>query len=159
MSDQKIVTVVGNCAGHPQHPELLWVFEQVSGSQLRLLKVETDFPPPPTPPAKFAFQKFYVDMGNWERCPYCEAKLYFFCKQCHSLNCFAWHQVDEEDQGWNCPTCETRYQMRPKTSPFQVSAAVEHGGQTSKTNTNLDLSSLSINGGPNPTQSWHPSKK
>ncbi|GEM_PF-2164378 len=165
---QDLVAVPGVCAGHPEHPEMLWMFERLPSGVLRFLRLEIDFPEPDTY-TQAEFKKFDVDMRGFEGCPYCEARLYFFCKKCKALSCFSWEQINSEGL-WTCHSCHSIYRMRPKTTPFRVEAQI---GAQDHTHTNhphaANINPLNTNTGhfppqqtanlsPNRTQSWHPKK-
>ena len=122
---KELVKIHGYCAGHPEHPELLWVFEKVSEKKLVFREIEIDFPEiESSEETETNFSFFDADMSNFTGCPYCEAKLYFFCKKCHSLSCFSWDQLDE-NQRWTCWGCKRSYRMRIKTTPFQIALPTE----------------------------------
>lgn len=158
MADKKIVAIPGTCAGHPEHPELLWMFIVGRGGQLRFSHIEIDFPEH-VAAGEVKFRKFDVDMSAFDGCPYCEAKLYFFCKRCRSLSCFAWDQVSDSQQ-WTCWSCESVYRMKPKKTPFRVEAQV--GNQTGTETTSNSSGNNTITtgkGGFQDTQMWHPKIK
>ena len=162
-----LVAVPGVCAGHPEHPEMLWIFEQLPSGVLRFVKLEIDFPEPEAF-TQAELKKFDVEMRGFEGCPYCEAKLYFFCKKCKTLSCFSWEQVNH-DGLWTCHSCKSVYRMRPKTTPFRVEAQVgtqpaqqghhHHAPAFPNTpntqHTGSFTNSLLATGH---TQSWHPKK-
>ena len=110
MADYELVAVPGVCAGHPEHPELLWMFKLLPSGKLEFSHIEIDFPEPESI-QQVSFRKFDVDMDKFDGCPYCEATLYFFCKRCRSLSCFAWDQVPASNQ-WTCWSCKSSYRMR-----------------------------------------------
>ncbi|MCB9639240.1 MAG: hypothetical protein H6728_08065 [Myxococcales bacterium] len=164
-SQQDLVAVPGVCAGHPEHPELLWMFERLPSGVLRFLRLEIDFPEPDSY-TQAEFKKFDVDMRNFDGCPYCEARLYFFCKKCRSLSCFSWEQLNSEGL-WTCHSCHSVYRMRPKTTPFRVEAQVgaqdQAGHQNISTSTHTQHTGQfapqqTLNLSPNRTQAWHPKK-
>jgi hypothetical protein len=160
MIDTNIVCVPGICAGHPEHPELLWVFTVSPSGKLYYKGVEIDFSEPDMAAAS-QLKIFDVDMSDYDGCPYCEAGLYFFCKCCHHLSCFAWEQV-ESDQKWICWACHSKYRMKIKKTPFQVAASVStvpqisNGRQTLVTeNTRLNIPTEQSH----ITNMWHPRRK
>ena len=168
MSEPKIVYVPGMCAGHPEHPELLWVFEMLPSGKLQYRGLEIDFPEPADSYAT-QIQRFDVDMKGFERCPYCEAELYFFCKRCYHLSCYDWSQVDGENK-WTCFHCLSQYRMKLKTTPFRVIAHVgaeasvpDHATINTQLPTNLQTQHTppqhTLQGSLNSTQLWHPKGK
>ncbi len=156
MSKNKIISVPGICAGHPEHPELLWIFTLQPSGKLKYDHIEIDFPELPTD-HQFLFRKFDVDMSGFDHCPYCESELYFFCKRCRTLSCFSWEQVDEKGH-WTCHSCQSVYRMKPKTTPFRVEA------QTTSLQSTPSLSQQTTSHHSTPTragnitQQWHPKK-
>ncbi|HAA53922.1 MAG TPA: hypothetical protein DCE42_04170 [Myxococcales bacterium] len=161
MSEYELIAVPGVCAGHPEHPELLWLFHLLPSGKLRFVRLEIDFPEPAEPSDLF-LRKFDVDMTGFSCCPYCEAELYFFCKRCRTLSCFSWNQVPE-NQKWKCNACNSVYRMKPKRTPFQVEAQVNTTPQTSLPSSGETSASISRpntgNINPNQTQQWHPKIK
>lgn len=160
MAKYELVAVPGACAGHPDHPELLWMFEVLPSGQLRFHNIEIDFPEHASA-AQVQFRKYDVDMDAFDGCPYCEATLYFFCKRCRSLSCFDWGQVSDSRQ-WTCWSCESTYRMKPKKTPFRVEAQVgdqqsSSTGDTSTTNHGQVPSRPK--GSFQDTQMWHPKIK
>jgi hypothetical protein len=161
MSERKQTAVPGVCAGHPEHPELLWIFDISRSGQLRFSHIEIDFPEH-VATGEVQFRKYDVDMSGFTGCPYCEATLYFFCKRCKTLSCFSWEQVNEQRQ-WTCHNCESTYRMKPKKTPFRVEAQV--GGEAGQNLNETTSSSLSGNSAIRPkasiqdTQMWHPKIK
>lgn len=166
MSDPTIVFVPGVCAGHPEHPELLWVFETQPSGLLKFSRIEIDFPEPAEEYSS-NIKVFDVNMEGFDHCPYCEAELYFFCKRCHHLSCFNWTQVDESNK-WTCYHCLSQYRMKLKTTPFRVAAQVGNDSSgRSPSDTQMGssvtphLATPSGNGSGNTqvTQMWHPKNK
>ncbi len=167
MSQPKIVYVPGMCAGHLEHPELLWVFAMLPSGKLQFHHIEIDFPEPADSYAT-QIQKFDVDMSHFERCPYCEAELYFFCKRCYHLSCFDWSQVDDDNK-WTCFHCWSQYRMKLKTTPFRVIAHV--GDESALPGDTVTTQHLPTNipsqhnpqhtlqSSINSTQLWHPKGK
>lgn len=164
MSEANLVYVPGICAGHPEHPELLWVFVTLPSGKLLFQRIEIDFP---EPAAEYAspIQVFDVDMSGFQHCPYCESTLYFFCKRCHHLSCFDWSQVSV-DEKWTCFHCLSQYRMKVKTTPFRVVAQAGsdtvHYGETMNTSAlapSLRSQGKAAGGSLHTTQIWHPKRK
>ncbi len=164
MPEPTLVFVPGVCAGHHEHPELLWVFDTLPSGLLKFSRLEIDFPEPAEEYSSH-IKVFDVEMEGFDHCPYCEAELYFFCKRCHHLSCFAWSQVDKSNK-WTCFHCLSQYRMKLKTTPFRVAAQV--GNERSSTgDTMMGTSATSqikpvsgpTAGSNNMTQMWHPKNK
>lgn len=161
----KLVYVPGVCAGHPDHPELLWVFRRDHKQRLHFDSVEIDFPEPGTI-SEGTLHKFDVNMKGYKGCPYCEAKLYFFCKRCRSLSCFSWDQITAAHH-WTCHSCQSVYRMKPKTTPFRVEAQVNASeSKSANPETSADVSKTQSFQAPQSgnktqqrTQMWHPKIK
>lgn len=166
-SDSNIVCVPGVCAGHPEHPELLWVFSADGSGKLTFQRLEIDFSEPASHYST-QIRRFDVDMDGFERCPYCEADLYFFCKRCNHLSCFDWGQVNSSEK-WTCFHCMSQYRMKLKTTPFRVLAHVGDdagaGQDSGATLQNMPTGITSASpqqtqqGTINVTHLWHPKGK
>jgi len=158
------VFIPGVCAGHPDHPELLWVFRLSASKKLIFDRLEIDFPEPDED-AVASFKTFDVDMRNFKGCPYCEAELYFFCKRCRSLSCFSWDQISDSHH-WTCWSCKSVYRMKPKKTPFRVQAQTNNDAHAGSSRTQ-HTQSHTLHGhtraggkkGGSSTQVWHPKIK
>ena len=162
MSKNNIINVPGVCAGHPEHPELLWVFTILPSGKLKYDHIEIDFPEESSNDP-FLFRKFDVDMSGFEHCPYCESELYFFCKRCRTLSCFSWDQVSDS-QRWTCHSCNSVYRMKPKKTPFRVEAQADphkhhQNNSTNTHHTSHNTTSSSTKSSGHSTQYWHPKSK
>lgn len=158
MSERELVVIPGVCAGHAEHPELLWMFEVSSSGRLCFSHIEIDFPEHASE-MQVEFKKFDVDMKRFEGCPYCEASLYFFCKRCRSLSCFSWDQINSDRQ-WTCWCCHSTFRMKPKKTPFRVEAQVGVKGEQPMDSSVLRSRSTSQSRGTmQDTQMWHPKIK